>query len=132
MGRARSMRQFKLNLCMLGAAAVAMLCCAGQAAHQPTAPVDSWPMFRGQPSLAGVAGGQLPEKLSLLWTFKTKAAIKSSPAIVNGRVYVGSSDNNVYAINVSDGKEAWKFATTGPVESSPLVLGNRVYVGSHD
>ncbi|HUR47623.1 MAG TPA: PQQ-binding-like beta-propeller repeat protein, partial [Candidatus Saccharimonadales bacterium] len=91
-----------------------------------------WPMFRGQPSLTGVAKGELPTKLSLLWTFKTKGPVKSSAAIVGNKVYIGSGDKQVYAINLNDGKQAWSFATEGPVDSSPLVLGTMVYVGSSD
>jgi len=41
------------------------------------APGDDWPMFRGGPALAGVAAGSLPERLELLWTFKTGGPVKS-------------------------------------------------------
>ena len=34
----------------------------------------SWPIFRGNPALTGVAGDILPEKPCLLWTFKTGGA----------------------------------------------------------
>jgi outer membrane protein assembly factor BamB len=32
------------------------------------------------------------------WSYETGGAIYSSPAVANGVVYVGSTDNNVYAI----------------------------------
>ena len=35
---------------------------------------------------------------TIQWSYKTNGAIYSSPAIVDGVVYVGSTDNNVYAI----------------------------------
>ena len=53
-------------------------------------------MFRGGPALTGIAGGSLPEHLQLLWTFKTGGPVKSSPAIVGGRVFIGSDDGNLY------------------------------------
>jgi outer membrane protein assembly factor BamB len=96
------------------------------------APGDDWPMFRGGPALAGVAGGSLPEKLDLLWTFKTAGPVKSSAAIVQDRVYIGSDDGNVYALALADGKKVWTFKTGGGVESSPLVLEGKVFVGSSD
>jgi outer membrane protein assembly factor BamB len=91
-----------------------------------------WPMFRGNPSLTGVASGKLADKLALLWTFKTGAPVKSSPAIVDGKVFIGSDDQKVYALDLATGAKAWEFATEGPIESSALVLGATVYIGSGD
>src|SRR5437016_8763090 len=53
-----------------------------------------WPMFRGGPALLGVAEGGLPDKLTQLWSFKTGSAVKSSAAIAQDRVFIGSSDQN--------------------------------------
>ena len=91
-----------------------------------------WPMFRGGPALLGTASGTLPDKPVLLWSFKTQGPVKSSPAIVGGRVFVGSDDGSVYALNLADGKKVWSVASGGAVESSPLVLAGRVFVGSSD
>ena len=96
------------------------------------APGGDWPMFRGGPALAGVAGGGLPERLDLLWTFKTAGPVKSSAAIVQDRVFIGSDDGNLYALALADGKKVWDFKTGGAVESSPLVLEGKVFVGSSD
>jgi len=93
-------------------------------------PGQSWPMFRGGPALPGVADTRLPDKLELLWTFKTGGAVKSSAAIVGNKVYVGSDDAKLYALSRADGKKLWDFAADGPIESSPLVLDGRVYFGS--
>jgi PQQ-like domain len=38
--------------------------------------------------------------LSKAWSFATGNTVFSSPAVVNGVVYVGSRDNNVYALNL--------------------------------
>jgi outer membrane protein assembly factor BamB len=56
----------------------------------------------------------------------------SSPAIANGRVYFGSGDGNVYAVDAATGLLQWKFATGDVVHASPAVAGNTVYVGSWD
>ena len=55
----------------------------------------------------------------------------SSPAVANGVVYVGSTDNNIYALNAGTGALLWKY-TTGAVQSSPAVANGVVYVGSTD
>jgi hypothetical protein len=104
--------------------AAGWLAAGGQAAD--------WPMFRGEPALRGAAPGQLPDRPALLWSFKTQGPVKSSPAIAGGRVFVGSDDRNLYALNLADGKKIWSFSTGGAIESSPLVLGGTVFVGSSD
>jgi len=58
--------------------------------------------------------------------------VLSSPAVVNGVVYVGSNDHNVYALNASTGAKLWSFATGNIVRSSPAVANGVVYVGSGD
>ena len=50
----------------------------------------------------------------------------SSPAVVNGVIYFGSDNGNVYALNVSTGAELWSVGTGSPVRSSPAVpVGSR-------
>ncbi len=94
---------------------------------------ESWPMFRGGPALLGVsASPDLPAHPKLLWTFKTAGPVKSSAAIADGRVVIGSNDGNIYALDLANGKKIWAFKTGGAVESSPLVLDGRVFVGSAD
>ncbi len=91
-----------------------------------------WPMYRGNPALTGVAAAALPERLGLLWKYKTGAAVKSSAAIEGGQVYIGSDDQQVYCLSLADGQLRWAFATGGAVESSPGVWQGRVYAGSAD
>jgi eukaryotic-like serine/threonine-protein kinase len=98
----------------------------------PALPAADWPMFRGRPALTGVAQETLPPKLSLLWTFKTAGAVKSSAALVQGRAFIGSDDGNLYALDLASGKRLWAFKTGGEVESSPLVLAGKVFVGASD
>ena len=66
------------------------------------------------------------------WSFTTGAAVESSPAVVGGVVYVGSYDDDVYALNAATGAKLWSYTTGNVVESSPAVAGGVVYVGSID
>ncbi|MBN2271741.1 MAG: PQQ-binding-like beta-propeller repeat protein, partial [Sedimentisphaerales bacterium] len=93
---------------------------------------DSWPMFRGGQGLLGRAAGDLADSVELAWKFKTSDQIKSSPAINSGIVYIGSSDANVYAIDLESGEQIWQYHTSDAVEAAPLVLGGSVYVGALD
>lgn len=101
-------------------------------AAEGVATAQSWPMFRGNPGLTGISPAQIPAELDLLWTYKTEAPVRSSAAIVGGKIYVGSDDEHLHCIDAATGKQVWTFKTGGPIESSPLVLGEHVYVGSSD
>src|SRR4051812_17306139 len=78
-----------------------------------------WPMYRGDAALTGIAKSTVPDKPALLWSFKTGAAVRSSPVICNGKVFVGSDDSNVYALDFKTGTKVWEFKTDGPVQAAP-------------
>ncbi len=69
----------------------------------------------------------------LKWKYATGGSVFFSPAIgLDGTVYVGSDDHNLYAIK-PDGSLKWKYATGSGVESSPAIGSDgTVYVGSYD
>lgn len=56
----------------------------------------------------------------------------SSPSVSDGSVYFGSSDGNVYALDVNSGGLKWKFKTGDVVHSSPAIANGTLYVGSWD
>lgn len=90
-------------------------------------------MFRGDPAHSGRYPDGGPASLKgVKWTFKTGAAVVSSPIVVDQTLYVGSDDKNLYALEVDSGRERWKFATEGQVRSTPAVSGGSVYFGSYD
>ena len=91
------------------------------------------PMFRQDPAHSGIyhAVG-VPKYSGVKWTFKTHGRIFSSPAVAGGVIYVGSTDHNLYAVNLAEGSQKWKFKTGSGVNSSPAVAGGLVYFGSYD
>jgi outer membrane protein assembly factor BamB len=118
-----------------------MLATANTSAHAQTAssPAD-WTQFhrdnmqRWNPyeTVLGInnVGG-----LKLQWKNPigtSSSSTQSSPAVVNGVVYFGSDDGNLYALNASTGAELWSFKTGSNVISSPAVANGVVYVGSND
>src|SRR5262249_41232998 len=64
------------------------------------------------------------------WVASTGTTINSSPAVVNGVVYVGCDDDRLYAFDASSGRQLWTFSTNGRVYSSPAVNNGIVYFGS--
>lgn len=89
----------------------------------------AWPQAGYSPDLRGLAPGELPPALRLRWQFKTGDAVKSSPAIVDGVVYIGGDDQHLYAIGLADGLLRWKFPAGQSVPCPPLVHEGRVYFG---
>ncbi len=89
-------------------------------------------MFRGGPAHEGVYDSPAPTLQSVVWKFKTQGRVLSSPAVSGDRVYVGSTDGRLYAIDRTTGVERWQFASKGPIASSPAVHGDLVYVSSLD
>ena len=89
-------------------------------------------MFRANPGLTGVASGSLPEKPALQWSFKTGGAVKSSAALYQGRVYIGSNDGRFYVLDLANGKKLWEFEAGGPLSASPAIAAGRIVIGSQD
>ena len=66
-----------------------------------------------------------------LWYHRTGGEIYlSSPAIADGKVYVGVFDKKTYCLNADDGEELWTYTIAGYVTSSPSVVNGKVYIGS--
>ena len=103
-----------------------------------------WPMFRSDPSHDGVGTGNAVLTPQLLWkstiaNSSTGGYVGSSPAVVDGIVYVGSAvgavpvgqsispsstTDAVYALNAKSGVELWNYSTGSlGVSSCPAVVG---------
>ena len=63
------------------------------------------------------------------WSFQTGNSIWATPIVADGKIFFGSMDQKVYALDL-DGQKLWEFATGGAVTAQPLVQDGRVYVGS--
>jgi outer membrane protein assembly factor BamB len=90
-------------------------------------------MFRGGPLHHGTAAAAGVETLgAVAWRFETGAAVRSSAALLEGTLYVGSSDHHLYAIDADTGNEVWRFAAGAAVTSSPAVDEERVVFADRD
>ncbi len=91
-----------------------------------------WPMFRQGPLHNGfVQDGDLGE-LQTRWAALLGGSVDSSPAVVDGVVYVGNSEGALWALNAEDGSELWRYGTGGAVVSSPAVSDGLALFGSVD
>lgn len=68
------------------------------------------------------------------WKFSTEDEIRSSPIIAEDRVFIGSYDTNMWALNAQTGELVWKFPTEGGIASSPVIDTNNrtILFGSED
>jgi serine/threonine protein kinase len=67
-----------------------------------------------------------------LWTFSCEDDIRGTPVYYQGSVFIGSYDNNLYALSATDGKFQWKYPTEGGIVSRPGVYEGNVFFGSED
>jgi len=91
-----------------------------------------WTTFHGDPSHSGAGTDNLTATPTPLWNFSTGGQVWSSPAVVGGVVYIGSLDDNAYALNATTGALIWRFTTGYSVYASPTVVNGVVYLGSQD
>ena len=91
----------------------------------------SWPMWRHDPGHTGT-GQSGPTNLTLRWNFTTGGGVVSSPAVVDGKIYVGSEDKNIYCLDAWNGRFIWNFTTGFRIKSSPAVVDGKVYIGPDD
>ncbi len=115
----------------------------------PPPPGQDWPTFlhdnaRSASNTETVINAANAPTLALKWSTATGNSVVSSPAVVNGVVYVGSWDGFEYAINSSTGAVIWKtslgqttdpncsYPVTAGITSGATVQGGVVYVGGGD
>jgi|GEM_PF-1723228 len=73
---------------------------------------------------------QYPERV--VWAFDTGRDVDASPAVADGRVYIGSDSKKLYCLDAQTGGTIWEFKAGGVMRSSPVVADGYVYAGSHD
>ena len=84
-------------------------------------------MYRNNLLHTGVAADVVPSPLNLKWKQTFGGDVDSSPAVVGSRLYVGSDDGSLYALDVATGNIIWSFKEIAPLpvtiawDSSPAV-----------
>jgi len=91
-----------------------------------------WSYFRGNIDNPGIGQSGPTDLSSPRWTYETMDAVQSSPAVVDGKVYIGSNDQNLYCLDAYTGSRFWNFSTEYKLRSSPAVVDGKVYLGPDD
>ena len=66
------------------------------------------------------------------WAREFGGDIRSSTAVTDAVVIVGSRDKRLRALSLADGSDVWTTPARSRIDSSPVVAGDRVYFGSND
>ncbi|MHA1409853.1 MAG: beta-alanine-activating enzyme beta-propeller domain-containing protein [Candidatus Odinarchaeia archaeon] len=101
-----------------------------------SAQATDWPKFRYDPANTGYINTNSPLRLSKLWSYETTDIVESSPAIVDGKLYIGTFDGRLLCLSPDNGSLIWNYTvlsiTSYPVISSPAVYSGYVYFGAYD
>jgi outer membrane protein assembly factor BamB len=102
-------------------------------------PTGVTPAVLGDNAYFGTEGGTFFavnwKEAKVAWKAEDKGSsqpYRSSPAVKEGIVVVGSRSRRVDAFDPATGKELWSFATKQRIDSSPVIVGKTVYVGAAD
>jgi outer membrane protein assembly factor BamB len=97
-------------------------------------PADWSNGLQGNVGTGRVAVGQSgPADISTpKWVYQTGGDVSSSPAVVDGKLYVGSHDKNWYCLNAYTGEKIWNFTIGSFVRTSAAVADGKVFTGADD
>ena len=89
-----------------------------------------WAMYQRSPSHSGVVADEefLPDG-RIRWTFEAGAALKGAPAVVGDRVYLGTDNRGMVALDRDSGELVWEYRAARRVRTTPAVAGGLVFVG---
>jgi outer membrane protein assembly factor BamB len=113
----------------------------GIAAEPTPSGSQSWPSFRRDTALTGVATTTLPDKLELLWQIELGDQIVATAAIVGDRVYVPCLSGELACLDRKTGNKLWGYRSVEVVpansfapgfKSSPTVTADAIYLGDED
>jgi outer membrane protein assembly factor BamB len=104
-------------------------------------PVDSSPSIANNTIYVGSNWGAFDNVYALnistgskIWSFKTfngeEKGVTSSPAVDDGRVFIGAQGGGLYALDASSGAQLWNRDEYFILHSSPAVAGGVVYINS--
>lgn len=82
----------------------------------------------GERRFGAVGGYGLPAEMGPVpdpWDFYL-----SSPIVHNGKVYFGSTDKNLYALNATTGALVWSFTADEAIHSSPVINNGKLFFGT--
>jgi outer membrane protein assembly factor BamB len=78
----------------------------------------------------GYAPTEAPDTPDLLWAFNLNDSITTSPAVADGKVFVGTSSGRLYALDLTTGDIIWTFNAGSPISAAPAYYDGLVFFGT--
>ncbi len=75
---------------------------------------------------------QPEESTKVVWSFECEDEIRGTPTLHKNMLFIGSYDNNLYALNAETGEFLWKYAADGGIVSKPVIYEGNIFFGSED
>jgi outer membrane protein assembly factor BamB len=95
--------------------------------------------LHAMPAWTGTVHALAANTGAVLWTTRTGGAIRSSPVVADGCVYVGCLDLNLYCLDAASGEMRWRFGSRyyqgespGGFMTTPIVRDGVVYATGED
>lgn len=94
--------------------------------------VANVPIFRGDAARTGVNSGPGPVgDPTLIWKLDTRGPVYASPIVDDGKVYYGSKEGYLVAVDAITGEERWRFDVGGAIiRASPVIQDGTLYLGA--
>ena len=108
--------------------AVAVVNCA--VTTNGTACGAEWPTFHCNNHSSGQSDNTIQLPLTKKWEFTTGMQVRGSPSVANGRVYIGSNDHKLYALDKDTGAKIWEFTAVDGIEGAATVANGRVFINA--
>jgi serine/threonine protein kinase len=85
-----------------------------------------------QTTTTGHARSQQGQRIKPLWKFRCEDEIRSSAAIDGEVIYIGTYDNNLYALTADEGDFIWKYPSSDGIATTPYIYRDSVFICSAD
>ena len=135
-------RYWRIGLPLLILIAVAWIAfrCLGTARFLPppetnisaVAGREDWPMSYRDPGHSGASGGEIGHVPAIRWRIDLDAPLFRAPAVVSGRLYIGTGDGRLLAMDSMSGRTLWEHRTGSSILSSPAVACGLLFFGTAD
>jgi len=98
-------------------------------ASETSSASEDWPMYRHDPGHTGYTTVAGPSKPNVLWSFSTSGnPVDSSPAVADGKLYVGSENGNIYCLDAQTGRQIWLNFKIDSATHSPAISNGFLYI----
>lgn len=94
-----------------------------------------WPTLRGNPQQTGFVEQSLRLPLSISWVRhfrEERIGPAVEPIVSRGRLFIGTHQGNLWALNTENGEPLWRFEAPGAFLHSPAVSDRLVLAGNTD